>query len=77
MPNSGINDEERKIKGMGPYLQGAHRFVEIRPVADMENMDRIPLAECRRHISKEYLGLPGRVHSFTEEREKGKEEFVG
>ena len=42
----------------------------------MENMDRIPLAECRRHISKEYLGLPGRVHSFTEEREKGKEEFV-
>lgn len=45
-------------------------------MSHLGNIDRIALAECRRNIREECLGLPGRAHIFTEEREKGKEEFV-
>lgn len=76
MPNSGLNDRERKIRSKVPIFKELTVQQKSRPVSHLGNMDRIALAECRRNVREECLGLPGRVHIFLEEREKGKEEYV-
>lgn len=74
--NNGLNDGESKIRSKGPVFKELTVQQKGRHVGHKGNMDRIALADCRRNIREEYLYLPRRAHIFTEELEKGKEEFV-